>query len=110
MLPSIDGETGRNMSMVTLLSKDYEPGNLVRMDRLPKAVSTLSKDVHVSVEKRPIYKALAESFSGDTKGINLSRAKQIIQEKGLGRWKGEEEFETLLRENGWSVTYTFEGV
>lgn len=92
--------------MVTLLSKDYEPGNLVRMDWLPKGLIAAAPNVN----ERPIYKALEGAIGEESKTMNLGPAKQIIQDQGLGSWKNDKEFNALLRENGWSFTYTFEGV
>ena len=92
------------MTIVTLLSKDYEPEHVVRLDSLPKKPSALP-----NVEDRPIYKALKEHLD-DSKIVTLNWAKQIIQDQSLGSWSNDEELSTLLGQNGWTTVYTFEGV
>lgn len=98
------GEPGRNLTMVTLLSKDYEPKDIVRMDRLPKGPVALP-----DVEQRPIYQAIVKALS-DHKTVFLDQAEQIIKDGGLGTWNDDKELNTLLRQNGWSIVHTFEGV
>lgn len=98
------GEPERNLTMVTLLSKDYEPEDAIRVDSLPKGPSALS-----NAEETLIYKAIEAALSG-YKTILLGEVKQIIQEKGLGSWSNDDELNDLLRQNGWSIIYTFQGL
>ncbi|KAF8316114.1 hypothetical protein DL93DRAFT_2056528 [Clavulina sp. PMI_390] len=95
---------GRNLTEVTLLAKDYEPKEIVRMDALPKG-----PQADANVETKPIYKAIAAALS-DHKTVFLDQAKEIIRSENLGHWNSEQELSDLLRRNGWSIVYTFEGV
>ena len=92
------------MTEVTLLAKDYEPKEIVRMDALPKG-----PQADANVEEKPIYKAIAAALS-DHKTVFLDQAKDIIRSEKLGHWNSEQELSDLLRRNGWSIVYTFEGV
>lgn len=74
------------------------------MDKLPTGPEALP-----NVESRPIYKVLDKALS-DQRTISLDEAGKIIMHNLLGSWSDEKGLEKLLRENGWSVVHTFQGV
>lgn len=98
------GEPAKNLSIVTLWSKDYEPEDIIRVDSLPRGPKALP-----NVEHQPIYKAIKERLNGH-KTVFLDEAKQVIRDRSLGTWNSDKELNDLLMINGWGIVHTFEGV
>jgi hypothetical protein len=98
------GEPAKNLSIVTLWSKDYEPDDIVRVDSLPRGPKALP-----NVKDRPIYKAIEERLKGH-KTVFLDEAVQVIRDQNLGTWNSDKELHDLLMKNGWGIVHTFEGV
>lgn len=103
-LPDFANTPARNLSIVTLWSKDYEPDDIVRVDSLPRGPKALP-----NVEDRPIYKAIKERLNGH-KTVFLDEAKRVLRDQNLGTWNNDGELNDLLMENGWGIVHTFEGV
>jgi hypothetical protein len=91
-------------SMYVFPQATYEPSGVVRVDRAP--YQPLRSH---AFENEPIFLALKEELQ-EAKAIDLDRVQTLLRNNKLAEWDTDAEFDILLRDNGWTIVYTFQGV
>jgi len=89
-------------SLGVIRNHEYDPSNIVRVDRLPP------------VAKEVVGGGVVASVLRDTLGKNtvmkLDTAKSVLRNHGGVTWSTDEEFADLLDSNGFVIVHTWAGV